>query len=116
MNDVVAANPNLEIHVILDNLNTHKAKQDRWLRAHSQVHLHFTPTYSSWLNQVECWFSILSRQALAGVSFTSPKQLRDAVDKFIEAYNESASPFEGTKAVVTRLGQSQNTLMYASSY
>jgi transposase len=100
MNEIVAANPNREIHVVLDNLNTHKPKEDRWLKHHPQVHLHFIPTYSSWLNQVECWFSILSRQALAGVSFTSPKQLREAIDKFVAAYNEKATPFEWTKAVV----------------
>jgi transposase len=100
MNEIVAAHPDREIHVVLDNLNTHKPKQDRWLKRHPKVHLHFTPTYSSWLNQVECWFSILSKQALAGVSFTSPKQLREAIDKFVTAYNETAAPFEWTKAVV----------------
>lgn len=100
MNEIVAANPNREIHVVLDNLNTHKPKQDRWLKRHPQVRLHFTPTYSSWLNQVECWFSILSKQALSGVSFTFPKQLRQAIDKFVAAYNETVAPFEWTKAVV----------------
>lgn len=100
MNEIVAANPNRQIHVVLDNLNTHKPKEDRWLKRHPHVHLHFIPTYSSWLNQVECWFSILSRKALAGVSFTSPKQLRGAIDKFVAAYNEKATPFEWTKAVV----------------
>ena len=60
----------------------------------------FTPTYSSWLNQVECWFSILSQQALAGVSFTSLQQLRKAIDKFVEAYNKTAAPLEWKKAVV----------------
>jgi transposase len=100
MNEVVAANPGREMHVILDNLNTHKPKRDRWLQRHPQVHLHFTPTYSSWLNQVECWFSILSRSALRGASFTSARQLREAIDKFVRAYNADAVPFEWTKAVV----------------
>jgi transposase len=100
MNDLVAANPGRQIHVVLDNLNTHKPKQDRWLKAHPNVHLHFIPTYSSWLNQVECWFSILSRSALRGSSFTSPRQLRDAIDRFVRAYNETATPFEWSKAVV----------------
>ena len=100
MNDIVAAHPGREIHVVLDNLNTHKPEQDRWLKAHPGVHLHFTPTYSSWLNQVECWFSILSRSALRGASFTSPRQLRDAIDRFVEVYNQSAELFEWTKAVV----------------
>jgi len=70
--EIAAANPNREIHVVLDNLNTHKPKEDCWLKRHPNVQLHFTPTYSSWLNQAECWFSILSRQALHGASFTSP--------------------------------------------
>ena len=104
MNEIVAAYPDREIHVVLDNRNTHKPKEDRWLKHHPLVHLHFTPTYSSWLNQVECWFSILGRQALQGVSFTSPRQLRDAIDKFVKAYNKTASPFEWKKAVVHPTG------------
>lgn len=68
MNEVVAENSGREIHVILDNLNTHRPKGDYWLTMHPYVHLHLTPTYSSWLNQVECWFSILSRSALSGAS------------------------------------------------
>jgi len=83
-----------EIHVILDNLNTHKPKNDRWLKSHPNVHFHFTPTHTSWLNQIECWFSILSRQALQGASFVDVKQLREAIDHFISAYNTQAAPFE----------------------
>ena len=82
MNRVVSRlhpEPLREIHVVLDNLNTHKPKRDRWLKAHPHVHFHFTPNYASWLNQIEIWFSILSRAALHGASFTSPRQLRDAI-------------------------------------
>jgi transposase len=100
MNEIVAEHPKREIHVVLDNLNTHKPKQDRWLKRHPNVTLHFTPTYSSWLNQVECWFSILSRQSLRGASFTSPKHLRQAIDDFVSIYNATAAPFEWKKAVV----------------
>lgn len=100
MNEIVAEHPNREIHVVLDNLNTHRPKEDRWLKRHPNVQLHFTPTYSSWLNQVECWFSILGRQALRGASFTSPRQLRQAIDDFVSAYNRTAAPFEWKKAVV----------------
>jgi transposase len=64
------------------------------------VRFHFIPTYSSWLNQVECWFSILSRQAIRGASFTSPQQLRKAIDDLVKVYNEKAAPFEWKKAVV----------------
>jgi transposase len=104
MNQIVGENPDQEIHVILDNLNTHKPKRDRWLKLHPQVHMHYTPTYSSWLNQVECWFSIMSRAALRGASFTSPRQLREAIDAFVQVYNENAAPFEWSKAVVHPTG------------
>jgi transposase len=100
MNEVTAAYPDRELHVILDNLSTHKPKHDRWLARHKNVHLHFTPTHASWLNQIECWFSILSRRALRGASFTSPQQVREAIDRFIAAYNENAVPFEWTKGEV----------------
>lgn len=100
MNDVVALHPGQQIHVILDNLSTHKPKHDAWLLRHPNVHFHFTPTHASWLNMIECWFSILSRAALHGASFTSPEQLREAIDKFIQAYNQNAVPFKWTKEIV----------------
>jgi transposase len=100
LNRVIADHPGRQIHVILDNLNTHKPKRDRWLARHAQVQFHDTPTHASWLNQVEVWFSILSRQALAGSSFTSPQQVRDRIDAFVAAYNKHAHPFEWTKQVV----------------
>src|SRR5882672_4149292 len=56
MNDIVAAWPDTAIHVVLDNLNTHKPRNDRWLKLHPNVTFHFTPTRASWLNQVEIWF------------------------------------------------------------
>ena len=100
MNRIVADYPDQEIHVILDNLSTHKPKRDQWLARHKNVHFHFTPTHASWLNQVECWFSILTRCALRGASFTSPREVCDAIDRFIEAYNVKATPFEWRKAKV----------------
>jgi transposase len=100
MNEVVAEHPDGELHVVLDNLNTHKPKTDGWLCRHPRVHFHYTPTYASWLNQVECWFSILTRQALQGASFTSPRELRKAIDQFVTVYNQTASPFEWRKTVV----------------
>ena len=78
---------------MLDNLSTHKPKHDLWLARHPNVHLHFTPTHASWLNQVECWFSILSRQALEHSSFRSPRAVRDRIDAFIQTYNTRARPF-----------------------
>lgn len=100
MNRIVAANPGREIHVILDNLNTHRPKNDRWLKRHPNVHFHFTPTRASWLNQVEIWFSILAGKALAGASFRSLAELKAHIDAFIIGYNAHAKPFEWTKSEV----------------
>ena len=101
MNELVAGYPeDAELHVILDNLSTHKPKEDRWVKRHQNVQFHFTPTHASWLNLVEIWFSILWRQALRGASFTSPRQVRQAIDRFIEAYSVHAAPFEWTKETV----------------
>jgi transposase len=100
MNELVVAYPKQELHVILDNLNTHKPAHDRWLQRHTRVHFHYTPTHASWLNQIEVWFSILSRQALRGGSFTSISQLRTAIDAFVEVYNHTAEPFEWRKTEV----------------
>ena len=100
MNRTVAHYRDQELHVILDNLNTHKPKHDRWLARHPNVHFHYTPTHASWLNQIECWFSILTRQALRGLSATSPRDVRRAIDDFTKAGNERAQPFEWTKRIV----------------
>jgi len=100
MNAILAAYPDTAIHVILDNLNTHKPKNDRWLLRHPNVHFHFTPTRASWLNQVEIWFSILQGKSLQDASFSSVKELREHIDAFIAAYNETARPFVWTKSRV----------------
>lgn len=96
MNSLVACYPDRELHVVLDNLNTHK-KNERWLKKHPNVHFHFTPTRSSWLNQVETWFSILQDQSLTGTSFTDIEHLKDHIDAFIAAYNTTAQPFAWAK-------------------
>ena len=99
MNSLVDAFPDRELHVILDNLNTHK-KNERWLKKHPKVHFHFIPTRSSWLNQVETWFSVLQGQSLNGASFTAIEQLQQHIDAFIAAYNQTAEPFAWTKKKV----------------
>jgi len=108
MNEVITDYPDQEIHVILDNLNTHKPKRDRWLSRHKNVHFHYTPTHASWLNQIEIWFSILSRRTLKGASFTSPQQVRNAIDLFIAAYNKEGAPFEWRKREVHPVGLKKN--------
>jgi transposase len=104
------------IHVVLDNLHTHKPKQDRWLQSHPHVHLHFIPTYSSWPNQVECWFSIMSRAGPRGASFTSPRQLRDAIDAFVEVTIRNLRPSSGPRLSSTSPSPNGFTLIYASRY
>lgn len=98
MNEVAASYQGKEIHVIMDNLNTHKPKVDRWLSQHKNVYFHYTPTHASWLNQIEIWFSILTRRAIKRASFTSPKQVREAIDRFVEVHNKNATPFEWRKS------------------
>ena len=84
----------LDIHLVLDNYATHKhAKVKQWLAAHPRFHLHFTPTYSSWLNQVERWFGLLSQRAIARGSFHSVSDLVNKIQAFIDGYNASATPF-----------------------
>lgn len=100
MDGVVADHPEKEIHVILDNLSTHKPRFDMWLARRKHIHFHFTPTHASWLNQIEVWFSILTRSALRKASFGSVEQLRSSIDAFIEAHNQTAAPFEWTKKEV----------------
>ncbi len=100
MNTVVEAYPDQELHVILDNLSTHKPKRDLWLATHPNVHFHYTPTHASWLSLVECWFSVLQRRVLAGASWSHVKALIAAVEAYVEASNANPTPFEWTKAEV----------------
>lgn len=82
-----------EIHVIADNLSTHKTQAVRsFLLDHPNVHLHFTPTYSSWLNQVELWFAKIERDLLARGIFTSVADLGRKIRRYIRHYNKSAKP------------------------
>jgi len=93
-----AVEPELEIHLILDNLSTHGAPSvKRWLLRHPRFHLHFTPTYSSWLNLVERFFALLTEEALKRGSHTSLPQLRTAIWNYIEVHNEECKPFKWTK-------------------
>jgi hypothetical protein len=100
MNTVVADYPERDIHVILDNLSTHKPKRDLWLARHRNVHFHDTPTHTSWLNQIEIWFSILSGKSLDGASFQTIEELKAHITSFIGSYNADARPFVWTKSKV----------------
>lgn len=110
MDEVVADQPaERQIHVILDNLNTHKKNED-WLSKHPNVTFHFTPTSASWLNQVEIWFGIFQRKTLNNASFQSIEQLTKAIHDFTAAYNEHAAPFVWRKREV-RGSQLRNTIV-----
>ena len=83
-----------EIHIVLDNLSAHKTKAvEQFLAEHPKVHFHFTPTYSSWLNQVELWFAKIQRDLLARGIFTSVADLARKIRKYIRAYAKVARPF-----------------------
>lgn len=89
--------PELEIHLVVDNYATHKhAKVKRWLAARPRYHIHFTPTYASWLNQVEIWFNIITQKAIRRGSFRSVPELIEKIERFRDLYNPSARPFEWT--------------------
>lgn len=90
--------PALDVHVVLDNLSAHRAPVvHRWLLRHPRFHLHFTPTYASWLNLVERFFGMLTDKALRRGSHTSVAALRDAILAYVAAHNEKGNPFKWTK-------------------
>jgi putative transposase len=87
----------LDIHLIVDNYATHKhAKVKAWLAKRPRYHIHYTPTYASWLNQVERWFGIITEKAIRRGSFSSVKDLVNKIEYFADHYNENASPFMWT--------------------
>lgn len=90
--------PELELHLVLDNYRTHKTPLvHRWLLRHPRFHLHFTPTYSSWINQVERWFSLLTEKHLRRSTHKSTRQLEDAIRLYLATANASPKPFIWTK-------------------
>jgi transposase len=95
--------PKQDIHVILDNLSAHKTqKVATFLLQHPNVKLHFTPTYSSWLNQVEIWFSRIERDVIARGVFSSVRDLARKLLRYIRAYSKTARPFHWKYSNVRR--------------
>jgi transposase len=96
--EIVAHQPlGREIHVIADNLSAHKTSRvKQFLEDHPQVYLHFTPTYSSWLNQVELWFAKIERDVIARGIFTSVKDLAKKLMRYIRLYNKAPKPVKWT--------------------
>ena len=84
----------LDVHIVLDNVSTHKTPTiQRWLLRHPRFSFHFTPTYSSWMNLVERWFSELTTKWLHRGTHTSTKELQDSINTWIEGWNENPKPF-----------------------
>jgi putative transposase len=87
----------LAVHLIVDNYCTHKhAKVRRWLTARPRFHLHYTPTYASWLNQVEIWFNIITQRAIRRGTFKSVRDLVAKIETFVQHYNHRCQPFTWT--------------------
>jgi transposase len=98
MRRVAREYPTGELHVILDNVSTHKTAAVRaWLERHPRITFHFTPTSASWMNQVETWFGILTRQAIRRGSFGSVRELIAGIDAFTAQWNDGSSPFMWVK-------------------
>ena len=101
----------LDVHLVVNNYATHKhAKVKAWLAKRPRYRIHYTPTYASWLNQVERWFGIITQRAIRRGSFSSVKQLTDKISRFVNDYNTTTRPFVWTAAAdsiiakVERLG------------
>ena len=105
--------PRLRLHVICDNYQTHKHPEvEDWLAKHRRVRLHFTPTSGSWLNLVEVFFGIITRQAIRRGTFRNVRDLIDAIRRFIDAWNDRCHPFVWTKSpdeVLSHARQRQRT-------
>ncbi len=98
LKQIDAAVPNgLDVHLIVDNYATHKhAKVRVWLATRPRFHIHYTPTYSSWLNQVERWFGLITQRAIRRGSFRSVRDLVTRINQFVQHYNRNCRPFVWT--------------------
>jgi len=97
---------NLDVHLILDNYATHKHPKVRaWLAARPRYHLHYTPTYASWLNQVERWFGLITQQAIRRGSFRTVRELIHQIETFVQHYNQHRRPFVWTATAASILNK-----------
>ena len=96
----------LDIYLIVDNYATHKhAKVRHWLALRPRYHIYYTPTYASWMNQVEIWFNIITQRAIRRGTFSSVKSLVQKIDRFVQNYNTSARPFAWSATADSILGK-----------
>jgi len=105
----------LNIHLIVDNYATHKHPTvKRWLAAHPRIQVHYTPTYASWLNQVEIWFNLITQRAIRRGTFRSVKDLIAKIDLFVQRYNPTAKPFVWTATADSILAKIQRLCLAIS--
>ena len=99
------------MHLIVDNYITHKHhKVRRWLAARPRFQIHFTPTYSSWLNQVEIWFNIITQRAIRRGTFKSVRDLIAKTEAFVKQYNKGCRPFSWTATADPHPRKDRSTL------
>ena len=98
----------LDVHIIVDNYATHKhPRVKRWFAARPRFHVHYTPTYASWLNQVEIWFNRITQQAIRRGTFRSVKELVEKIDRYVQSSNAHAQPFVWTATADSILAKVQ---------
>ncbi len=106
---------NLDIHLVVDNYATLKhAKVKRWLALHPRYHVHYTPTYASWLNQVEIWFNLITQKAIRRGTFKSVKDLITKIDDYVKQYNKHPHPFSWTATADSILSKIDRLCQYIS--
>jgi len=105
----------LAVHLVVDNYGTHKhPKVKRWLALHPRYQAHFTPTYASWLNQIEIWFNIITQKAIRRGTFKSVKDLVLKIDQFVQHYNAHTQPFVWTATADSILDKIKRLCQYIS--
>lgn len=105
----------LDVHLVIDNYCTHNhAKVRAWLAKRPRFHVHYTPTYASWLNQVERWFSLITQQAIRRGSFSSVKELIQKIRHFVEHYNANSRPFVWSATAESILAKIERLCTYIS--
>ena len=105
----------LDVHLVVDNYATHKHPAvKRWLAARPRYHVHFTPTYASWLNQVEIWFNLITQRAIRRGTFKSVKELVSRIEQFVQQYNSHCRPFAWTATAESILEKVKRLCQYIS--
>jgi DDE superfamily endonuclease len=111
VSDSRAGSEDFLVHLVLDNYATHKRATVRaWLAARPRYHMHYTPTYAAWLNQVERWFGHLTQRAIRRGSFRTVRELVRRIDAFVQHYNAGARPFAWTATADSILAKLQRLL------